>query len=57
MKEVYTCTCGGQKFTIADGIITCPNCGMEYILQFLDENFKPKFESAEDFNERIKKEA
>ena len=54
MEEIYTCTCGGQKFTIGDGEITCLRCGMIYIIQYLNADGKPEFESSEDFNKRIK---
>jgi len=55
MNEVYTCTCGGQKFSIGDGgEITCPNCGRMYQLQWLNEKGKVEFESPENFNKRIR---
>lgn len=31
MPEVYTCICGGQKWTIyGDGVICCAECDREY---------------------------
>ena len=54
MDETYTCVCGGQKFTIQDGTITCSNCGMIYQLQWLDKDFNPEFESPGNFNSRIR---
>lgn len=51
MDEVYTCTCGGQQFTIGDGgEITCPNCGMIYALIWLVNHLEPP----EVFNRRIR---
>jgi len=53
MHEVYTCICGGQKFSIHDTTITCPNCGRIYGLVILK---KRGLESPKDFNKRIRKE-
>ena len=53
MHEVYTCICGGQRWTILGVKIECDKCGKEYGLMWLDD----EMESPEDFNKRINKEA
>lgn len=55
MEEVYTCTCGGQEFTIQGSSITCPKCGRIYELMW-EVGIDGQMESPEEFNERIRKE-
>ena len=52
MQEVYTCICLGQKWNVYDnGVIGCVACGkMEFI-----RHSDGKFETAKDFNKRMKK--
>jgi hypothetical protein len=52
MAEIYTCTCGGQRWKLFGRIIECDKCGKEYCLTWLDD----EMESPKDFNERIKTE-
>jgi hypothetical protein len=52
MAEIYTCICGGQRWTIFGPIIECDKCGKEYGLSWLDD----EIETPKDFNDRIKKE-
>ena len=55
MAEVYTCICGGQRWTILGGEIECDKCGKEYMLMW-DVGIDGQMESPKEFNERIKKE-
>ena len=56
MDKIYTCTCGGQKFAIGEGIITCGNCEKIYYLQAGDTSNPWILEWPKDFNERIRQE-
>lgn len=40
MDEVYTCCCGGQKWIIRNGAITCSKCNRWYYLLGLQETPK-----------------
>lgn len=57
MDEVYTCTCGGQKFQIHDGFIRCANCQREVKLTRINKLSGAEasiLEDPGDFNERIR---
>jgi len=55
MVEVYTCVCGGQRWTIYGTEIKCDKCGKEYELMW-EVGIDGQIESPKEFNERIKKE-
>ena len=58
MDEVYTCTCGGQSFSIHEGHICCVQCSVEYNLRrfkALSGALAQVLENPKDFNERIRK--
>jgi len=59
MDKVYTCVCGGQKFTIGDGFIRCGNCQRKYQLtryKRLNGTEAYILDKPQDFNLRIRKE-
>lgn len=55
MAEVYTCTCGGQRWTIFGPTIECEKCGKEYTLMW-EVGIDGQMETPKEFNDRIKKE-
>jgi len=55
MAEVYTCVCGGQRWTICGAKIECDKCGREYILMW-DVGIDGQMESPKEFNERVKQD-
>ena len=55
MAEVYTCICGGQRWTVYGAKIECDKCGKEYELMW-DVGIDGQLETPKEFNERIKKE-
>ena len=55
MDDIYTCICGGQKFSVHGGAIRCANCQREYELMW-DVGIDGQMESPGEFNERIRKE-
>ena len=55
MPEVYTCICGGQRWTILGAKIACDKCGKEYTLMW-DVGIDGQMESPEEFNERIRQD-
>ena len=55
MAEIYTCVCGGQRWSICGAEIECDKCGKEYTLMW-DVGIDGQMETPKEFNERIKKE-
>jgi len=58
MAEIYTCICGGQRWTILGAEIECDKCGKEYRIKYVESGpGTERIEDPEEFNERIRKEA
>ena len=59
MDEIYTCTCGGQAFSVHEGHICCVQCSVEYklrIFKALSGALGQVLENPKDFNERIRED-
>ena len=58
MAEVYTCICGGQRWTILGTEIECDKCGKEYRFRIIPAlpHGTHVIENPKAFNKRIKKE-
>ena len=54
MAEVYTCVCGGQRWTMYGAKIECDKCGREYTLMWKVGIDGEVHESPKEFNERVR---